>query len=178
MVDDHDRLERMYRERVDAYPDVDEDFGDRWRVWCRVLLTHGGDLVVPPMSPEPDLDALLARATVQPLPVAELDLGGNCHANVAKLWIDGGAAYIGTGYALVGGLWRQHSWAVDADGAVRETKGRCERYVGMTVAPGEPTIRFALNNYEEDVAAVVRSGSARAREINLFLNSGRSRRNS
>ena len=176
MLDDRDRLERIYRERVDAYKDVDDDFRDRWLAWCRALLAHGGDLVVPPMGPEPDLDALLAGATVQPSPAAELDLGGNCHANVARLWIDGAAAGIGTGYGLIGGLWRQHSWAVDADGALRETKSRHERYVGMTLAAGEPTVRFALNNYEGDVVAVLRSGSPRAREIVLVLNAVRDRR--
>src|SRR5262249_58658478 len=106
------------------------------------LLAHGGDLVVPPMTPEPDLDALLAGATVQPAPVAELDLGGNCHANVAKLWIEGGADGIGTGYGLIGGLWRQHSWAGRTGGALRGAKNRHERYVGVDPARGAPTRRF------------------------------------
>jgi hypothetical protein len=176
VVDDRDRLERAYRERVDAYEGVDDDFRDRWQAWCRTLLAHGGDLVVPPMTPEPDLAALLAGATVQPSPVAELDLGGNCHANVAKLWIEGGAAGIGTGYGLIDGLWRQHSWAVDADGALRETKKRHERYVGMTLARGARTVRFALSNYEGDVRAVLRSGSARAQEIIRVLDTVRDRR--
>ena len=175
MVDDRDRRERMYRERVDAYEGVDDDFRDRWLAWCRTLLVHGGDLVVPPMGPEPDLDALLAGATIQPSPVAELDLGGNCHANVARLWIEGGAAGIGTGYGLIDELWRQHSWAVDADGALREIKNRHERYVGMTLGSGRPTVQFALSNYDGDVVAVLRSGSARAHEIMNVLNTARNR---
>ena len=176
MRDDRDQLERLYRERVDAYTGVDDDFRDRWRAWCRILLAHGGDLVVPPITPESDLDALLGGAIIQPSPAAELDLGGNCHANVARLWIEGDVAGIGTGYGLIGGLWRQHSWAVDADGALRETKSRHERYVGITVASGEPTIRFVLSNYGGDPAAFLRSGSPRAREVMLFLITVRTRR--
>jgi len=175
MLEDRERLERAYRERVDAYEGVDDDFRDRWLAWCRVLLAHGGDLVVPPIGPEPDLDALLAGAIVQPSPAAELDLGGNCHAHVAKLWMDGIAAGVGTGYGLIGGLWRQHSWAVDPDGALRETKQRHERYVGMTLAAGEPTVRFALNNYEEDVRAFLHSGSPRAAEVIRVLEAVRDR---
>lgn len=114
MLEDRERLERAYRDRVDAYEGVADDFRDRWLAWCRALLAHGG-------------------------------------------------------------LWRQHSWAVDPDGALRETKQRHERYVGMTLAAGEPTVRFALNNYEGDVRAFLQSGSPRAVEVIRVLEAVRDR---
>jgi hypothetical protein len=161
---EHDRLLGMYRERVASW-DVDSDGRERWLALCRVVLTHGGDLVVPPMSPEPDLDRLLASGAAQGPAPAPADPGGDCHANVARLWIDGGIAAVGTGYALSEGLWRQHSWGVHVDGTIQETKWPCERYFGVTLPPGEPTVRFVLNSYDGDVRAMLRAGGAGAAEI-------------
>jgi hypothetical protein len=170
---ERDRLLLMYRERVAGYDTADSDFRDRWRAWCRLVLTHGGDLVVPPMVPEPDLDLLLAASTVHgPAPAAP-DLGGDCHANVARLWIDGDIAAVGTGYALAEGLWRQHSWGVHADGTVQETKLPCERYFGVTLPAGEPTVRFVLNSYDGDVRAMLNAGGRRADEIIRVLRAAR-----
>src|SRR5262245_3594299 len=175
MVADHDRLLDLYRQRVAGYTDVDEEFGDRWRAWCRLLLAHGGDLVVPPMHPEPDLDELLADGAVHGPRLEFLDVGGDCHANVAKLWIDGGIDAVGTGYALTEGLWRQHSWGVAHDGAVLETKSLAERYVGLRLAPGEPTVAFAVTNYPDDIRLVLTAGTGRAPEIIRVLREVRGR---
>lgn len=155
----------MYRQRVAGYPDVDNEFGDRWRAWCRTLLAHGGDLVVPPMHPDPDLDDLLAGAAAHGPRVDVVSEGGDCHANVAKLWVDGGIGAIGTGYALTEELWRQHSWGVADDGGVVETKWPAERYVGVRLATGEQTVKFAMNNYPGDLRQVLRAGTGRAAEI-------------
>jgi hypothetical protein len=175
MVADRDRLLQFYRERVAGY-DVDDGFHVRWSAWCRSVLSHGGELVVPPGTPEPDLDLLLASARVFAPPVAVADLGGDCHANVAKLWLDGEIAAVGTGYALSEDLWRQHSWGVDADGGIMETKVGCERYYGVTLPPGEPTVLFALNGFDGDVKARLRAGGGRTGEIIRVLRAGRQRR--
>jgi hypothetical protein len=173
---ERDRLLLLYRERVAGYADVSDDFRDRWLAWCRAVLAHGGDLVVPPLHPEPDLDRLLAAGALQGPRVRALELGGDCHANVARLWIDGGVDAAGTGYALHDGLWRQHSWGVDHDGTVLETKSLCERYVGLTLPPGEPTVRFALSNHEDDIRKVLKDGTGRANEIIRVLRAVRNRR--
>jgi hypothetical protein len=176
MSSERERLLEIYRERVAGYPDPGDEFGERWRSWCRMVLAHGGDLVVPPMHPEPDLDDLLAGATLHGPRVEVLDQGGDCHANVAKLWIEGGVDAVGTGYALTEGLWRQHSWGVAHDGAVLETKWLAERYFGVRLAPGEPTVKFAVTNYPDDVQQVLDAGTGRAAEIIRVLREVRGRR--
>lgn len=102
--------------------------------------------------------------------------GGDCHANVAGLWIDGAVAAVGTGYALFDGLWRQHSWGMHADGTVQETKWPCERYYGVNLPEGESTVRFVLNSYDGDMKAMLRAGGGRVGEIVRVLQAVRQRR--
>jgi hypothetical protein len=59
-----------------------------------------------------------------------------CHANVALMFVRSkGAVRIAFGYALSDdGLWRQHSWGVDAnDGRVIEATERRVRYFGFVL---------------------------------------------
>jgi hypothetical protein len=176
-VSDHERLLLKYRERVAGYTDVTDDFHERWLTWCRQVLTYGGHLVVHHLRPESDVDDLLTRAAVHGPKVRLVGGGRNCHANVAKLWIDGDIEAIGTGYALSDdGLWRQHSWGLDEDATVVETKFPCERYVGITLPPGESTVGFALNNYADDIREVLRQRSGRANDIVQVLAAIRHRR--
>lgn len=97
--------------------------------------------------------------------VTFLDLGGDCHADVASLWARGDIDVIGTGYALTDHLWRQHSWGLTGDGTVMETKHVAERYVGVRLAAGEPTVRFVVTNYPDGIRVVLKSGTDRANEI-------------
>jgi hypothetical protein len=101
--------------------------------------------------------------------------GGDCHGNVATLWIDGAIDAIGTGYALHEGLWRQHSWGVGPDGAVVETKSLGERYLGIVLPAGEPTVLFALSNYDGDIRQVLTQRTGRADEIVRVLKAARNR---
>lgn len=166
MLSERDLLLEKYRARVASYADVSASFHDDWLTWCRTVLAHGGDLVVPPLlHPEPDLDLLLGSATLQGLPAKSLEQGGDCHAQVSKLWIDGDIDTIGTGYALNDGLWRQHSWGLDQNGAILETKWSSELYLGVTLPPGVPTVLFVLNNYDGDIKVVLRNGTRRATDI-------------
>jgi hypothetical protein len=169
---EHERLLQLYRQRVAGW-DVDDDRRGRWLALCRIMLAHGGDLVVPPIHPEPDLDRLLeSGAPHGPAPDAP-DPGGDCHDNVARLWLDGAVPAVGTGYALSEGLWRQHSWGVHADGTLQETKWPCERYFGVTLPPGEPTVLFVLNAYDGDVKARLRAGGPGATEIIRVMQASR-----
>ncbi|WP_327002373.1 hypothetical protein OHA72_45770 [Dactylosporangium sp. NBC_01737] len=161
MLSERDRLLELYRKRIAGYADIDGTLSDRWLALCRVLLTHGGELVVPPMIPESDLDLLLTVGIPHGPALASSDPGGDCHANVARLWIDDEITAVGTGYALSEGLWRQHSWGISADGTVQETKWLCEGYFGVVLPPGEPTVLFVLNNYDGDVKARLRAGGGR-----------------
>jgi hypothetical protein len=178
VFDDREHLLGLYRARVAGY-DVDDEFRGRWLAWCRQVLICGGELVVPPVVPEPDLDQLLLSGVRQDPAVREsTTLQGDCHANVARLWIDGEIVAIGTGYALNEDLWRQHSWGLLADGAILETTASRESYYGVTLAAGEPTVLFALNGYDGDVKERLRAGGERADEIIQVLRKARQRRSS
>jgi hypothetical protein len=172
VASDRDDLLALYRARV---ADYDEKSQDDWRRWCRTVLGHGGDLVVPPTKLDPDLDFLLEAAVPQSRPVKSLELEGSCHSHVTGLWLDRDIDAVGTGYALSGGLWRQHSWGIGRDGVLWETKWTCEHYIGVTLPSGEPTVRFVLNNYAGDIKEVLRQGSVRAREIIAVLRASRER---
>jgi hypothetical protein len=165
--DERERLLSLYRDRVDAYVGVDPDYGQRWRNWCQTLLSFGGSLVVPPRTPEPDLDALLAGgcAFSAAVGVAHGEVG-DCHGNVAVLWIDGAVDAIATGYALSGdGLWRQHSWGVDSGGVLVETTDERSAYVGIALPVGAPSMQFAGSNAQEHLKTVLRQRGPRAAEL-------------
>jgi hypothetical protein len=175
--EERDRLLELYRSRVDGYAGVEDDFPRQWRDWCRRVLSHGGDLVVPPMQPEADLDLLVSGARLQG-PASELRQGedNGCHANAAVLWIDGAVTAIGTGYALSDdGLWRQHSWGIDAAGAPVETTFERRQYLGVALA-GVPALRFATGNAADHVKAVLRARGSRADELAAILHAARASR--
>ncbi|WP_436536422.1 hypothetical protein [Actinoplanes sp. HUAS TT8] len=165
--DERERLLRLYRARVDAYPDVDEGYAERWRTWCRTLLTFGGSLVVPHRGPETDLDALLAGGSLVSLPVRQLPgEPGECHRNVASGWIDGAFASIGTGYALSDDqLWRQHSWGLTSGVELVETADPRLAYVGITLPAGAATMQFAGSNAQDHLKAVLQQRGPRAPEL-------------
>jgi len=165
--DERERLLAFYRNRVDGYVGVDVGYGQRWRSWCRNLLSYGGSLVVPPGVPESDLGALLAGASMFGPATRFVGRDPNaCHHNVAVLWIDGEITSIGTGYALSDdGLWRQHSWGVDADGAVVETTARRRAYVGIVLPARAPSMKFAGSNAQEHLKTVLQQRGTRAAEL-------------
>jgi hypothetical protein len=95
-----------------------------------VLLAAGGLEVVPPhydrfaewqrVRDDSYTEAILARGQAWTGAAArrEPGEGSACHVNVARLHRARGGA-IATGYALAGdGLWREHSWIVEASGSV------------------------------------------------------------
>lgn len=169
--DEYERLLALYRARVDAYNDVDPSYRERWRTWCRTLLSFGGSLVVPARDPEPDLDALLAGGSAMTSHV-QLSPGepGECHGNVAACWIDGTIASIGTGYALSGDeLWRQHSWGLTSDGELVETTDQRRAYVGIALAAGPASMRFAGSNAQEHLKTVLQQRGPRAAELVLMI---------
>ncbi|MDH6466437.1 hypothetical protein M2302_006645 [Micromonospora sp. A200] len=165
--DERERLLQLYLERIDAYVGVDAEYGPRWRSWCRTLLSHGGSVVVPPGIPEPDLEVLLARASAFG-PARRLVQGddNDCHRNVAVLWIDGEIASIGTGYALSDdGLWRQHSWGLEADGVVVETTFERRSYVGIVLPARASSMQFAGSNASDYLREVLKQRGPRAKEL-------------
>lgn len=169
--EEHARLLTFYRDRVDAYPEVDDEYGQRWRTWCRSLLAHGGSLVVPPLGPEADLEKLLTSGAPIDLPVRAVPgEPSKCHHNVAVLWLDGTVASIGTGYALSeDGLWRQHSWGLTAVGELVETTAERRAYVGVALPTRAPSMQFAGSNAQGHLMTVLRRRDARAVELAVMI---------
>ena len=130
----------------------------------------------PPIQPEFDLEKLLHRAgeVTTGSRLAEGDINA-CHANAARLWIDGAVAAIGTGYALTDDLWRQHSWGIDADGTVVETTMPRERYVGLTLHETESVV-FAMNNNADHLGATLAAKGSRAAVLSKLINVARTER--
>ncbi|MEV6638263.1 hypothetical protein AB0M54_46845 [Actinoplanes sp. NPDC051470] len=180
-VVERERLLSLYRTRVNAYAGVDAEYGQRWRNWCRMLVTFGGSLVVPPRNPEADLEALLAGRSRSDSQVHQVPADvGECHRNVAVLWIDGAIESIGTGYALSDdGLWRQHSWGLASNGVLIETTDERRAHVGIVLPARAPSMQFAGSNAQEHLKAVVRQRGPRAVELIAMIrelaNSGNAR---
>ncbi|MBQ0904544.1 hypothetical protein [Micromonospora sp. U21] len=178
---ERERRLSLYRDRVDAYVGVDAEFGQRWRSWCQKLLSFGGSLVVPPGKPESDLEELRAGGSAFGSAVRYVQGdAGECHRNVAALWIDGVIESIGTGYALSADeLWRQHSWGVERDGALVETTDERRAYVGIVLPARAPSMQFAGSNAQEHLKTVLRQRGPRTAGlismIRELASAGRSR---
>lgn len=107
-----------------------------WRELHARLLALGGELVV--VLPEPHLDLILARgrawgATKERVPGRRSD----CHANVARLPSDRYALATGWALSASDGLWRQHSWGVNARGEPVETTEPRVAYYGVVLEGDE-----------------------------------------
>jgi hypothetical protein len=112
----------------------------------RRLLDLGGRMALL-FLPDLQIGELLARGRYFPGARALMRLGApsGCHGNVAMLHIESrGEVRIAQGYALSDdGLWRQHSWGVDAeDGRVLETTDRRVRYFGLVLNDAEVAMRL------------------------------------
>ena len=102
----------------------------------RLLRRLGGQYIVAPAWPDPDIGALLDRGFVMSGP-GTLRKGkkSKCHNNVASLWRSRRRPIvaIGTGYALSDdGLWRQHSWGIMRSGLIETTAPRT-KYFGLVL---------------------------------------------
>jgi len=99
-----------------------------------ILLRIGGQAIVAPSNNyESDLKVLIAsgrviRAIQEIVPMED----NACHVNAANLFRKSSKPNfgIGTGYGLNGGLWRQHTWAMDDNKIVETTTSR-EIYFGV-----------------------------------------------
>jgi hypothetical protein len=110
----------------------------------QVLLSIDGDFVVAPPFPDLDVEELIASGFVLGgPPVLKRGQVSKCHENAAALWPSRkyGIVGIGTGYALSGGLWRQHSWGILREGILETTQERT-KYFGL-ILQGPRADRFA-----------------------------------
>lgn len=127
------RLRRLYRERIESQDAVHPGYAAAWGAFEALVLSHGGSLVVPPANPDPMIDVLardggvLSPYGIEPVAGARSD----CHFNVVHLWLTGSIVAIGTGYALNGDLWREHSWGWNNEDQLIETTEARDRYFGV-----------------------------------------------
>lgn len=130
---EEDRLRTFYDARVEEHDRSHPGYREAWNELLPVVLMHGGRLVVPPASPEPLVDVLrtqgrIWRGQVLRRPGQRSD----CHRNAVRLWREGEAVALGTGYALsADGLWREHSWGVGREGELLETTEPRASYFGV-----------------------------------------------
>jgi len=157
----NDAQRQLFAERVAAMDATVPGYARMWERWEAKLLADAGDGAVPPMVPEPDLEALLASAEVVGAVAQRFEPGetNRCHANASKLWLlaflDDEDCGIGTGYALSGdGLWRQHSWFVDRNGSIVETTVRRDSYAGIVLYERD-ALAFAWANNRELVERIL-----------------------
>lgn len=154
------RAERRISEtRLAEVMGVRKSYLGLWRTWERRLLGHGGVLVKHPSGPEPELELLLTRADVTHVgswgdqAFFYEGVPHQCHANAAALWRERRTpdrnhrvTGIASGYGLSGdGLWRQHSWAVTAQGRILETTEPCVAYAGFVLSEQEARLFAVLN---------------------------------
>lgn len=140
----------MYADRVAEHDAAEPGYATKWDALTTAILRHGGVLVVPPLTPEPRPGTIARDLTTwdpRTTPVRHVTGQDNhCHGNSAEMWLTGHAHALATGYALNDdGLWRQHSWALDADGTLIETTVSRDLYAGIVLSDVE-LWRFALSN--------------------------------
>jgi hypothetical protein len=107
------------------------------KILRKKILSHGGDeVVLDPRGPEPHLNELLGRGVLQDGHGAKQVKGEpcHCHGNSALVWSrKKEKRTICTGYALSDdGLWRCHSWVLEAGRILETTTGR-EAYFGFSL---------------------------------------------
>lgn len=116
-----------------------------------LLLRLGGDFLVAPPKPDPDVPMLLESGFLTDGPIRlEIMQRSSCHKNVAALWKSRkfGIVAIATGYALSeDGLWRQHSWGVLREGVLETTEPRL-KYFGILLQ-SERADHFAECNHSQ-----------------------------
>jgi hypothetical protein len=134
-------LQDRLREAISKQPDLERLNG--------LLLQFGGEFLVAPRKPDPDIPSLLKQGRLMSGPVMLSAMkSSSCHQNVASLWRKQELGLIGiaTGYALSeDGLWRQHSWGILRDGVLETTATRL-KYFGV-VLEGERADFFAKCHY-------------------------------
>lgn len=160
-----DEQQRLFARRVAQADQEQPGYLRLWRQLETLLLQHGGIGVVPPLTPEPRIEALIGHLTGhRPYTPSEAGYSpgeaNSCHANAAVLWLRATTDNrrhtvnrIGTGYALSDdGLWRQHSWAQAGEFLIETTVERAA-YAGVTLT-GLDAARFAAENAPEAVLAL------------------------
>jgi hypothetical protein len=104
-----------------------------WNRFAHMLLSHGGEQVVPPLVPDLLIDVFRTRGQLWSTPARFIEgQASACHHNAVALWRSGAASAVGSGYALSDdGLWREHTWAVADDGQLIETTEPRTAYFGV-----------------------------------------------
>lgn len=146
-----ERLNTFYDERVEEQDAQQPGYLEQWAQLKAKILAFGGQLVCPPLDPEPHVEELIERLVEYDANSAIFMEGApnRCHSNAAQLWGYRKATHIGTGYALSeDGIWRQHSWALE-DGRVIETTAMRDAYVGYALNDGE-SVQFVASNMDID----------------------------
>jgi hypothetical protein len=128
-----DEAGEMFARRVAGQNRRLPGYRTAWGRFATVLLSHGGEKVVPPIAPDRMIDLFRTRGWLWSSPVRFVEgQVSACHDNSVGLWRSGDACAIGSGYALSDdGLWREHTWAVAEEGELLETTEPRTAYFGI-----------------------------------------------
>jgi hypothetical protein len=133
-------LSRRFRDASEVQPEL-----KRLKL---LLLRFGGELLVAPPKPDPDIPGLLESGfLISGTVVLKQMMRSSCHQNISALWSMPKRQIIGiaTGYALSeDGLWRQHTWGLLRNGILETTETRL-KYFGILLQ-GEKADRFSQAN--------------------------------
>lgn len=144
--------------RVSAMDEAEPGFAKAFYKMEQRLLVHGGRAVVPLAERLTSISALLERAVVDASSRVQLNVmqESKCHANSAKLWAESlGTVKLMSGYALSNdGLWRQHSWVIDATGIVETTEVR-DAYFGVELTLQDSVVMLVANHDTADISSEV-----------------------
>jgi hypothetical protein len=103
------------------------------------LLLIGGHTVTMPEIEE-DLAKIIERGTAPSINHLYVMKGreSQCHENSANCWdANRDRSSIMTGYALLDGMWVQHTWVLDKEKTIVETTTPREAYFGFELTPEE-----------------------------------------
>jgi len=106
---------------------------------CALLLALGGTRVAVQFEDAGASGLILqnGRATAADGMVHRPGRVNHCHTNCAAAWEAAPGEYrIQTGYGLLRGVWRRHTWLLDGTGRVVETTVPQERYFGAILDAG------------------------------------------
>lgn len=128
-------MSTTFIERIAEYERRIPGYAAEWESLCEILLTYGGEVVVPHLRPNRLLSQIIQQGSVVPEEQQIEYIPGednNCHRNADALVQKGLATSFGHGYALSDdGLWREHSWAWGPKGHLIETTEPRDRYFGI-----------------------------------------------
>lgn len=132
--DSREDLSANYDELLAKQSETHRGYQNAWKLLEKLVLANGGNLVVPPTTPDLLIGPITQMGALQSIEGLSLHSmeADDGRLNSAELWRADEVASIGTGYAMSEeGLWQCHSWGVSESGTIVETTDERNLYFGI-----------------------------------------------